>query len=98
MAPLGGSGAGAGRDLGTSATAAPRMRAVPATPAPATPAPRDAGTGGRQQELAGRSGRVPGQRVWSLPACGLAAFNPWAGPEQGRIRAGQRQTLRPHHL
>jgi hypothetical protein len=25
--------------------------------------------------------------VRSLPACGLAALNPWAGPKQGRIRA-----------
>jgi hypothetical protein len=28
-------------------------------------------------------------------ACGVAAPNPWAGPEDGRIRAGQSQACRP---
>jgi hypothetical protein len=34
----------------------------------------------------------PRNCVRSLPACGLAALNLWAGPKQGRIRAGQNQT------
>jgi hypothetical protein len=33
--------------------------------------------------------------VWSHRRVGLAVLNVWAGPKQGRIRAGQSQTRRP---
>ena len=36
--------------------------------------------------------RSPAPSRTGSPACGLAALNPWAGPELDRIRAGQSQT------